>query len=172
MTHRPFAPSRSFLNLLTRIEQQVGLKFPRKRQEAAWSVIHRIMHTEGFDNLPAYSTHVLSDPQAFDRLVEKLTIGETYFFRNPRQFEVLHKEILPTLAEDNPHRPLRIWCAACATGEEPYSLAILLNEMNLIDRAEILATDISRNALCSERETVTIGNGRCEMITRPGPHAI
>lgn len=147
MKRFPFAPSPSFERLLKQIERQVGLKFPPQRRETAWAVIHRTMQTEGYEDLPAYSQYLLSIPKAFDRLVEELTIGETYFFRNPRQFEVLHKDILPTLAEDNPHRRLRIWSAACASGEEPYSLAILLHELNLLERAEILATDVSREAL-------------------------
>ncbi len=89
---------------------------------------------------------------AWDHLVSVLTIGETYFFRNTNHFDVLARNVLPELIarRQTSDRRLRIWSAGCATGEEPYSIAILLTE--LIRNLEswdilILATDINRQAL-------------------------
>jgi len=83
--------------------------------------------------------------------ISHLTIGETHFFRNQPQFEALAATILPEIIEQRrPQRRLRIWSAACATGEEPYSIAILLDRL-LPTPAEweisILATDIDHQAL-------------------------
>jgi chemotaxis protein methyltransferase CheR len=88
---------------------------------------------------------------ALEAFVGDLTVGETHFFRNRPQFEALERHILPELIERRrPTRRLRLWSAACSTGEEPYSLAILLERL-LSDRARwdvrILATDINRAAL-------------------------
>ncbi len=92
------------------------------------------------------------------RLASHLTVGETYFFRDPCSFAALEQQVLPALIAqrraDGVLR-LRLWSAGCATGEEPYSLAILLDRL-LPDRADwaltILATDISREALEVARE--------------------
>jgi chemotaxis protein methyltransferase CheR len=108
-------------------------------------------------------------PQAqaeIDRLVNLLTVGETHFFRNEAQFDALAKEVLPLLIARKrkvaaavgvpPAIPqLRIWSAGCATGEEAYSLAILLQEL-IADIQEwqilILATDINYDSLARARE--------------------
>jgi chemotaxis protein methyltransferase CheR len=85
------------------------------------------------------------------QLVQTLTNKETFFFREGHHFEALHHEILPALlAPDRPRHPLRVWSAGCATGEEPYSLAITLLEYRArhgFFEAEILATDIDEAAL-------------------------
>ncbi len=84
-------------------------------------------------------------------LINTLTIGETHFFRNVPQFEALERHILPDLIERNRvTKELRIWSAGCATGEEPYSIAILLHKL-IPDLAtwkiHLLATDINEDAL-------------------------
>jgi chemotaxis protein methyltransferase CheR len=92
-------------------------------------------------------------------LATYLTVGETYFFREPRSFEVLEQEILPVLIQErrNGARQLRFWSAACCTGEEPYSIAMLLHRL-LPDlsawKTDILATDISSRFLCKAAEGV------------------
>lgn len=94
-----------------------------------------------------------SDASLWEDLVSRLTVGETYFFRNMAQFSALREQILPPLIQcrrDEGRRLLRIWSAGCASGEEPYSLAILLRELlpDIHDWSiAILATDINRNAL-------------------------
>ena len=90
-------------------------------------------------------------------LISRLTVGETYFFRNRGQFGALREQILPELIRRRRGRNqhLRIWSAGCSTGEEPYSLAIVLREL-LADfddwRIHLLATDINEDALAAARE--------------------
>jgi chemotaxis protein methyltransferase CheR len=92
---------------------------------------------------------------AFDAMVPALTINETHFFRNRPQMQALETEILPQLIEARRHtRRLRIWSAACSTGEEPYSLAILLDRLlPERDRWDVLihGTDIDPTALAKAR---------------------
>jgi chemotaxis protein methyltransferase CheR len=101
---------------------------------------------ELYTHLSAHDSTV--DLEAF---IAELTIGETYFFRHRAQFEALERHILPELiARRAGERRLRVWSAGCATGEEPYSIAILLDRL-LPDRASwnvtILGTDINRGSL-------------------------
>ena len=84
-------------------------------------------------------------------VTEAMTTNESYFFRDGNPFEQLRKDVLPRLLESrNGTKRLRIWCAACSTGQEPYSIAIILKEdaAKFRDwRVEILATDFSRDVL-------------------------
>ncbi|MFZ3244632.1 MAG: protein-glutamate O-methyltransferase CheR, partial [Candidatus Acidiferrales bacterium] len=89
----------------------------------------------------------------YDAMVERLLTQETSFFRYPAVFEAFQRKVLPELHMkkfwENP-RSLRIWSAGCATGEEPYSIAISVADALMFSEAwnvEILATDISKNAL-------------------------
>jgi chemotaxis protein methyltransferase CheR len=85
------------------------------------------------------------DPRCLAELIEAAVVGETYFFRHPEQLEAVREVLLqPTPRE----RPLRIWSAGCATGEEPYSLAMLLRDAGRAGcRDRILGTDVSARAL-------------------------
>ncbi len=88
------------------------------------------------------------------RVVEAMTTHETLFFRDNTPFEAMKKELLPHLVEQRQtSKRLRIWCAAASSGQEPYSLAMLLLEAGLGDwNIEILGTDISEQILSRARE--------------------
>ncbi|RUM87348.1 MAG: protein-glutamate O-methyltransferase CheR [Thermodesulfatator sp.] len=94
-----------------------------------------------------------------DQIVDALTTNETYFFRDQHPFEALRKHIIPELKEKRADlKKMVFWSAACSTGQEPYSLAILLKEYfsDLLRswRVEILASDISESALKKAREGI------------------
>jgi len=98
--------------------------------------------------------------EEFKELMNLLTVGETYFFRDIKHFEILGKYILPELIKykkDKGDNSIRIWSAGCSTGEEPYSIAMFLLENftipSLLD-IEILATDVSTRALQKAREGI------------------
>jgi chemotaxis protein methyltransferase CheR len=89
-----------------------------------------------------------------DAAIEALTTNETYFFREPHQLEAFSKEILPALHEKNQRlRRLRIWSAGCSSGEEPYTIAMLIEETGLFAGwdVEVYGTDISRRVLTTAR---------------------
>ncbi len=102
-----------------------------------------------------YCQHAVGNQSELLALVEATAIGETTFFREPPQFAFLRQTIFPQLLRDRPaEEPLRLWSAACATGEEAYSLAITINQAQLQNpsvigaaRVEILATDVRNCAL-------------------------
>ncbi len=88
--------------------------------------------------------------QELKELVDALTVNETFFFREPAQFNALFEHIIPEIHEKTKQKSLKIWSAACSTGAEPYSLAILFNEKGFYKdgwRIEIVGTDICLSAL-------------------------
>ena len=113
----------------------------------------------GYTKPQEYLFHLRNDPTEFKHLLEALTVQVSEFFRNPLVWEVMARRILPALLEARKRKgqtELRIWTAGCSSGEEAYSLAILLNEV-LGDDIEswqpyVFATDISKNALAEARK--------------------
>jgi chemotaxis protein methyltransferase CheR len=88
----------------------------------------------------------------WEELLDQVTVRETYFFRDPQQFELIRNVILPELQEArHPLRRLRVWSAGCASGEELYSVAILLHERGLLEDSLLIGTDISERALATAR---------------------
>ncbi|GAB6041262.1 CheR family methyltransferase [Endothiovibrio diazotrophicus] len=87
---------------------------------------------------------LLAEPESFERLFLELSINVTAFFRHPHQFRLLRERVLPYL--DSFPR-VKIWSAGCSTGEEVYSLAVLLDELGMLEKSQIFATDINRYVL-------------------------
>ncbi|MDY6875190.1 MAG: CheR family methyltransferase [Chloroflexota bacterium] len=137
-----------------------GLHFPKSKQQALGRGLAEALEASSCTSLDEYYDLLrtsLSNSPEWDRLVGVLTVGETYFLRNKGHFGALARHILPEIVAQREHssRRIRIWSAGCATGEEPYSVAIVLRE--LIPNPEswnilILATDINRYALLRAQE--------------------
>ena len=138
----------------------VGLHFAKRRQKELRQRMADAMKDFDFDDVEAFIAWLVSltpTKRQIEILAAHLTIGETYFFRERRAFEILEQILLPPLiaARRKTERRLRIWSAGCSTGEEPYSIAILLDRMipDLHDwNVSILATDINTDALGKARE--------------------
>ena len=98
-------------------------------------------------------------PGAWDETIDALTVQETYFWREMDQIHALSEILLPYLLKENPGRNIRIWSAACATGEEPATIAMRLDDDGWFDRAqiEILGSDVSNVALDRAQEGTYCG---------------
>ncbi|MGH8442508.1 MAG: CheR family methyltransferase [Nevskiaceae bacterium] len=133
------------------IAERMGLHFPPERWDDLRRGLAAAAPELGFDDAAACAESLLSGPPGEERmriLASHLTVGETYFFRDPAMFRALADHVLPDLirARRGAGQRLRFWSAACCSGEEPYSLAILLHQLlpDLRDwRVTILATDIN-----------------------------
>ncbi len=93
-----------------------------------------------------YINAIKKDAELFEEFVNYLTINVSEFWRNPEQLDVLEKKILPDLIKEA-NGPLRVWSAACSTGDEPYSLVMLLSRFMPLSRIKIIATDIDKQVL-------------------------
>ena len=132
--------------LLEAIFRQSGLDF---RQYALPSVKRRVMGRMTAEKCPTISdllARALHDPACMERLLDSLVIHVTEMFRDPTCFAALRLEVIPLLRT---YPFVRLWVAGCATGEEAYSLAILLEEAGLYDRCRIYATDVSEKVLAT-----------------------
>lgn len=136
------------------IRARSGLTFPDIRVRDVEATVQRVMKSHALDSFPQVLQLLEEDAAARDALVADLTIGETYFQRDTGQFDLLRTRLLPELLERVHDRPLRIWSAGCASGEEPYSIAMLLEELGAAGRAQIIGTDIARPRLTDAQRAI------------------
>lgn len=149
----------SLLNGL--IARHFGLHFPPE-QWSDWSAVYALPPKNAAKHAESYLNGLLSSASAQNQmeiLVNHLTIGETYFFREKRALEILEGRIVPDLARTGAPsaKQLRIWSAGCASGEEPYSVAMTLSRIlpGLKDwNIEILATDVNTRSLRKASEGI------------------
>ena len=142
-------PERHILQLLQR---RCGADFGHYKKATVGRRIRRRAEMTHFDNLAAYAAKLEREPEEIDLLSKDLLIGVTSFFRDPEAFKVLAEKVLPQIMPNaTVQRPLRVWVPGCATGEEAYSIAILLMEYARKEgvelNAKIFATDIYLPAL-------------------------
>ncbi|MDP2861974.1 MAG: protein-glutamate O-methyltransferase CheR [Desulfobacterales bacterium] len=134
---------------------EIGLHFSNRNRNELHQKMTAAMKDFGFEDVGEFIEWLLSSSptqKQIEILASHLTVGETYFFREKRAFEILEQSVLPGLidARRRTGKRLRLWSAGCSTGEEPYSIAILLNKLipDLRDwNITILATDINTAAL-------------------------
>jgi chemotaxis protein methyltransferase CheR len=142
-------------NTLRRIlEKSAGLVHDESRRDALGFAVAGRLAVTGLGSVGAYLAFLGGPTGAFERqqLIDVVTIQETHFFRNPPQIRALRQHVLPELLKRSmaQGRPLTIWSAGCSTGEEPYSLAMLVRElmpMATREHVRIIGSDVSTTAL-------------------------
>jgi len=152
---------REFARFQRLIHRQAGIFLPEAKQALVVARLGRRLRDLGLESFGTYFDLVETDPAEHTRMLDAICTNETRFFREPRQFEFLESNVLPRWrqrGEDGlvPKR-IRVWSAACSTGEEPYSLAMLLRTHFPLDAGwtvEILASDLSTKVLTAADQAV------------------
>jgi len=144
------------------ITRTMGLHFTEERLRELDQKMVAVAKAAGYADSEQYQLWLMSAPLSrdlLDTLARALTIGETYFLRDPRSYQVLEQELIPGLLAQRrgTDRSLRIWSAGCSSGEEPYTLAILLHRAipDLTNwNISLIATDINPQALERGRQGI------------------
>jgi chemotaxis protein methyltransferase CheR len=137
--------------LLEAVYRRYGFDFREYAQASLKRRLYRRMEAEGLSSLTELQARLLHEPPTMERLLVDLSINVTAMFRDPTFYLAFREKVVPALRT---YPFTRIWCAGCSSGEEVYSLAILLQEEGLYDRTRIYATDINEHVLASAREGV------------------
>lgn len=133
------------------IGARTGLSFAPNRRRDAETGIRRVMVRREIHEPSRYLALLEAGQVPLDDLIVELVVGETYFLREPPHFDVIRHDVIPeTIRRRGANHVLRVWSAGCATGEEAYSLAIVMDEV--VVEGHVLATDISRAALQRARD--------------------
>lgn len=137
--------------LLEAVYRHYGYDFREYALASLRRRVWRRVHEEQLGSITALTERVLHDPACMARLLGDLSINVTSMFRDPQFYVAFAKHVVPQL---HTYPFTRIWIAGCSTGEEVYSLAILLTEHGLYERSRIYATDINQLVLERAREAV------------------
>ncbi len=134
------------------LRTRTGHDFSGYKDKTVARRVQRRMQVLQIDEVPDFIERLRKDPQELDALLQDLLIGVTNFFRDPQAFEVLEREVIPKLFEGKgPEDSIRIWVPGCSTGEEAYSIAILLREHmpkeQSAPKLQIFASDIDEQSL-------------------------
>jgi chemotaxis protein methyltransferase CheR len=137
--------------LLEAVYRRYGFDFREYAQASLKRRLHRRLLAEGLDTISQLQSRLLHDPRCMEQLLLDLSINVTSMFRDPSFYVAFREQIVPALRT---YPFTRIWCAGCATGEEVYSLAILLREEGLYERTRLYATDINEHVIATARAGV------------------
>lgn len=150
---------KDFQRLVHFVKQSYGIDLSKKKQLIMGRLSNTIM-AMGFDSFEEYIDHLIRNqkPEDLEVMLNKLTTNYTYFMREEAHFQLFTDTILPYLMKKKRDRVLSIWSAGCSSGEEPYTISMLIKEF-LGSKASmwdtrVLATDISQNALKAAKNAV------------------
>ncbi|HHV08862.1 MAG TPA: protein-glutamate O-methyltransferase CheR [Clostridiales bacterium] len=149
-----------YSQLASYIRANYGIHLKEEKKTLITGRLYNVLVKNGFDNFTEYYNYIRSDKtgEAVRTLINKITTNHTFFMRESDHFDYFRDSILPQLTEVVRDKDLRIWSAGCSTGEEPYTLSMIINDFFGRDKmwwdTKILATDISSKVLDEARKGV------------------
>jgi PAS domain S-box-containing protein len=155
--HRAERQQQALREIFTHLRVRTGHDFSNYKQATLLRRIERRINVRSLPDLPSYAAFLQQNPDESQALLKDLLISVTNFFRDRKPFQALEQEVLPAIFHNKKSdSTIRIWVAGCATGEEAYSLAMLVAERTLgvldAPRVQIFATDIDEAAIVTARE--------------------
>jgi chemotaxis protein methyltransferase CheR len=141
-----------FASFISNIYKSTGIDLSQYKETQMKRRLTTLRERRGHDTFASFYQALMKDKTLMAEFLDRMTINVSEFWRNPNRWEVLEKKLLPQLLAAN--RRLKCWSAACSTGEEPYSLAMILAKLGVLNDAKILATDLDENALAKAKLAV------------------
>ncbi len=143
---------RDFLQFIASIKKMTGIDLALYKEAQMKRRLTSLRLKRGYATFASYFEALSKDKELFYEFLDRMTINVSEFFRNPNRWDVLENKILPRLHRES--RRLKCWSAACSTGEEPYTLALVLIRKQMFRDASILATDIDEGAIAKAKQGV------------------
>ncbi len=151
---------KEFSKLAEFIKSNYGINLKEEKKALVMGRLYNVLIQRGFKSFSDYYDYVVADKTgaAVTVLIDKITTNHTFFMREADHFYYFKSTVLPYLIETVKDRDLRIWSAGCSTGEEPYTLAMMLDEFLGKEKTQwdskVLATDISTNVLDTAKKGI------------------
>jgi chemotaxis protein methyltransferase CheR len=141
-----------FLAFIKKIKDFSGIDLAKYKEQQMKRRLMTLRDNRGFKSFVSYFEMMLKDKSLYEEFLDRMTINVSEFWRNAGRWEMLQKRILPDLYQRS--RRLKCWSAACSTGEEPYTLAMILDQLQYLNSSTILATDLDDLVLKKARTGV------------------
>lgn len=134
-----------YLKFLTRLYDEEGIDLTQYKQNQMRRRINMMVNQSGTKTYCEFLDHAKANEDLYRKFIDRITINVSEFIRNPEKFKILEEKYLVPMLKEKPN--LTIWSAGCSTGEEPYSLALLLKRHKAGAGARVMGWDFDRNAL-------------------------
>lgn len=127
------------------IKKKTGIDLALYKEAQMKRRLTSLYEKRGYKSFQEYFMAISQDRKLLEEFLDRMTINVSEFYRNGKRWEVLEKKLLPKLLERNSR--LKIWSAACSTGEEPYTIAMIMSKFMPLTQVQILATDLDENVI-------------------------
>ncbi|HEY2492536.1 MAG TPA: protein-glutamate O-methyltransferase CheR [Paenibacillus sp.] len=134
-----------YTNFIQRINKTTGINLSEYKEAQMKRRLTTLRLKNGYNSFDSFYEAMMSNKMLFYEFLDRMTINVSEFWRNPNRWETLRDVILPDLLEGK--RRLKVWSAACSTGEEPYTLAMILSDRKVLLESSLEASDIDDGAL-------------------------
>ncbi|SDW30571.1 chemotaxis protein methyltransferase CheR [Paenibacillus sp. CF384] len=136
---------KDFTLFIKKIKDKTAIDLSQYKEAQMKRRLTTLRQKYGFNTFAAYWDGLEKDKKLMNEFLDRMTINVSEFWRNPSRWEAMEKKFLPEIVKSNPRA--KIWSAACSTGEEPYTLSMILAELGAQDKSSILATDLDNLVL-------------------------
>lgn len=137
--------SNDYSEFIQGVKRKTGIDLSLYKEAQMKRRLTALYEKKGYGSFQEFFGALNRDREEMEGFLDRMTINVSEFFRNYKRWEILETKILPRLLSENPS--LRVWSAACSTGEEPYTLSMMLSKYMALSNGSITATDIDKNAL-------------------------
>lgn len=143
-----------FALFIKRVKDATAIDLAQYKEAQMKRRLTTLRQKHGYDTFVSFFDAMVKDKKLFYEFLDRMTINVSEFWRNPNRWEILEQRFIPDMLRGT--RRLKLWSAACSTGEEPYSLAMILAEKGVLNEVQLHATDIDEGALEKARQGVYI----------------
>lgn len=134
-----------YIKFIEQIKRKTGIDLGLYKEAQMKRRLTSLYEKKGYSSFEDFYRALEQDRDLLNEFLDRMTINVSEFYRNAKRWEVLQNKIFPKLLETN--QTLKIWSAACSTGEEPYTIAMILSQHIPLSRISIIATDLDENAI-------------------------
>lgn len=137
---------------MEKVFQKTGIDLTKYKRPQMERRLTALREKHGYKDFAGYFQAIDGNQELFHEFLDRMTINVSEFFRNANRWEVVMNRIIPGFLKSK--RRLKIWSAACSTGEEPYTIALILARYLPLSEIEVLATDLDQNAIARAKQGV------------------
>ncbi|WCK56080.1 protein-glutamate O-methyltransferase CheR [Aneurinibacillus sp. Ricciae_BoGa-3] len=141
---------KDFLQFIELVKQKTGIDLSLYKEAQMKRRLTSLYTKRGFKDFASFFEGMTKQPELFNEFLDRMTINVSEFFRNPSRWQVLQEKIIPRLLKEK--GKIKCWSAACSTGEEPYSLAMLFSRFMPLSQIDITATDLDEGAIAKAKK--------------------
>ncbi|KOS69160.1 chemotaxis protein CheR [Lysinibacillus contaminans] len=134
-----------YVQFIEGIKRKTGIDLALYKEAQMKRRLTSLYEKKGYRDFVDFLRALEQDRDLMNEFLDRMTINVSEFYRNGKRWEVLEKKILPKLLQTN--KRLKIWSAACSTGEEPYSLVMVLSQLVPLSQIQVIATDLDENVI-------------------------